>query len=247
MMSAIPSANQDHSSERDNFCFPIPDVLENDRVKLVPFIPSVHADKVAASSKEDRLWKYLPYGPFGHGADLVQRFWEPAFRGNPSQLLFVAFDKTKPDENGQPSLAAIMGYINTAKGDLWTEIGFIVVFPEFQRTHVTSNAIGLLMHYALDLPEDGGLGLRRVQWQANKLNAPSLGLAQRLGFKMEGILRWARVLPPLMAVGTNGSPERKGDPRPGHKARDTAILAICWDDWEDGGREKVDAEMARTK
>lgn len=103
------------------------------------------------------------------------------------------------------------------------------------------------MHYALDLPENGGLGLRRVQWLANKLNNPSVGLAKRLGFQMEGILRWARVLRPSEAAGSNGCPERKGDPRPGHKGRDSALLAVCWDDWENGGREKVDAEMNRTK
>ncbi|KAF5336232.1 hypothetical protein D9758_014360 [Tetrapyrgos nigripes] len=174
-----------NASERDNFCFPIPDFLENDRVKLVPFTPSEHADKVAAASTEKRLWTYLPHGPFKDGADLIERFWGPVFRGNPNFLMWVIFDKTKPQANGDPSIAAIMSYINTVEWDLWTEIGYIVVFPEFQRTHVTSNAVGLLMHYALDLPEDGGLGLRRVEWRANSLNAPSVGLAKRLGFRME--------------------------------------------------------------
>ena len=107
----------------------------------------------------------------------------------------------------------------------------MITLPPFQRTHVTTNAIGLLLLYALDLPPHG-LGLRRVQWQANKLNTKSVGAAQKLGFKLEAILRWDRVLPATKASVYNGGREREGDPRPGTVGRDTAMLALCWDDWE---------------
>lgn len=102
------------------------------------------------------------------------------------------------------------------------------------------------MHYALDLPDRGGLGLRRVFWQANALNTASRRLAERLGYRFEGILRWDRVLPENKQEFGNGTEVRDGDPR-GRKCvgRDTAILGHCWDDWEGGGREKVDLIMAR--
>ncbi|KAF5340098.1 hypothetical protein D9758_013161 [Tetrapyrgos nigripes] len=246
---AIPAMTSSNTTlaaaaERDNFHFPIPDCLENDK-------PSEHADKVAASSKDKSLWTYFPHGPFKDGADFIERFWNTVFRGNPSQFFFVVFDKTKRQEsqdgNGNFKLAAIMGYILTSEWDLWTEIGAVIVFPEFQRTHVASNAVGLLLHYALDLPEEGGLGLRRVQWRAMESNAGSIRLARRFGFQMEGVTRWARVLQPGEETVTNGRPERRGDPRPGLGGTDIAVLAMCWDDWENGGREKVDAEMNRTK
>jgi RimJ/RimL family protein N-acetyltransferase len=92
------------------------------------------------------------------------------------------------------------------------------------------------------------LGLRRIVWQANYLNQGSVRLAQRMGFLTEGILRWDRVLPLGKPADTgNGKPEREGDPRAGCMGRDTIILGLCWDDWENGGREKVESEMARRK
>jgi len=40
---------------------------------------------------------------------------------------------------------------------------------------------------------EGGLGLRRVIWKASADNTPSRRLAERTGFELEGILRWARL------------------------------------------------------
>lgn len=49
-----------------------------------------------------------------------------------------------------------------------------------------------------------------------------------MGFKSEGLLRWARILPAgkdgIHVPGFVGNDERKG--------RHDALLAICWDDWE---------------
>ena len=162
-------------------------------------------------------------------------------------MLFAVLHKTS---DGKEELAASVTYINTSAFDLITEIGYVTTFPKFQRTHVTSNMLGLLLHYALDLPEQGGLGLRRVQWVANSLNQPSLQAAERLGFKAEGIFRWHRVIPSSKASETNSNSKavRNGDPRgidcPG---RDSAVFSLCFDDWENGGRERIDNIMARRK
>jgi len=51
------------------------------------------------------------------------------------------------------------------------------------------------MHRMLDLPADGGLGLRRCQWRTTTLNKKSEAAALRLGFKEEGVLRAQWVLP----------------------------------------------------
>lgn len=59
---------------------------------------------------------------------------------------------------------------------------------------MTSNMVGLLLHYTLDLPERGGLGLRRMQWIADERNEPSVNAAKRLGYSFEGVARWDRVL-----------------------------------------------------
>ena len=63
-----------------------------------------------------------------------------------------------------------------------------------QRTHVLTHAAGLVMRRILDMPEQGGLGLRRCQWKTTSLNLPSQNAAKRLGYTPEGVLRAAQVL-----------------------------------------------------
>ena len=84
-----------------------------------------------------------------------------------------------------------------------------------------------------------GLGLRRVQWETNRLNAASINCAKRLGFKMEGIRRWDVVLLREKNRAGNGGGVREGDSREGCVGRDNALLSLCWDDWESGGRERI--------
>ncbi|KAK1221550.1 hypothetical protein PQX77_015669 [Marasmius sp. AFHP31] len=206
-----------------------------------------HATEVFENWKAaPHLLTYLPFGPYASTEDFLENLWEGRLKKNFGDAYFVVYDKTRLDENQKPQMAGTIAFINSSAEDLSTEIGCIVVFPQFQRTHVTSNAVGLMMHYALDLPKDGGIGCRRVQWMANALNSASVGFAKKMGFELEGIIKWHRVISQSKAVGHNGSAIREGDPRGGHLARDTAMLATYWDVWENGGREMVDERMART-
>jgi len=201
------------------------------------------------------VFNYLPVGPYSTPEELIETFYEPIIHKNPGFILFLILDKTKTSstpsikiEGEDGAIAGHLAYINSSTANLATEIGYILILPPFQRTHVTSNAVGLMMHYALDLPDRGGLGLRRVFWQANALNTASRRLAERMGFRFEVILRWDRVLPENKQQFGNGIKVRDGDPRgPKCVGRDTAIFGHCWDDWEGGGREKVDAVMTRTE
>lgn len=72
----------------------------------------------------------------------------------------------------------------------------VIVFPAYQRTFVATNAVGLLLQYGLDAPSQGGLGLRRVQWQAAADNEASIRLAKRMLMTFEGIARWERTIDP---------------------------------------------------
>ncbi|KAF8804150.1 acyl-CoA N-acyltransferase [Phlegmacium glaucopus] len=244
-----------------NFCFPLPERLENERVKLDPFIPLKHAKLIDQTILYPEIFRYLPFGPF-KSADEFMNFYETRIRKDPGYILFAIVDKTKlntnlnnddahkvPEDEGHNDgpLAGLIGFVNTSPTDLVTEVGPVMILPPFQRTHISSNATGLLLKYALNLPSESppGLGLRRVVWQANALNRASVGLAERMGFKLEGVLRWERALSPSKEE--TGRIPREGDPRRNYFGRDTALLALCWDDWEDGGREKVDQVMERVK
>jgi RimJ/RimL family protein N-acetyltransferase len=157
--------------------------------------------------------------------------------------LLVVYDKSKADLE----MAGLIGYLNTSEKDMATEIGPVIIFKRFHRSHVASNATGLLLHYALDLPKDGGLGFRRVAWSTGDKNEVSVRFAQKMGFQNEGLLRWTKTLLPEKMTGSNGKQVRDGDPRADLGGRNTTILSVCWDDWENGGRELCDSVMDRIK
>ena len=232
-----------------NFVWPIrPELLETDRVKLVPFIPRIHGeyfwDQVEASPG---LLRYYPTAWTSFEAFL--QYHEGIVRRNPEHILLTVIDKTKPDaahvefEGG--SLAGVMGLYYASPAHLTAEISFVVVLPAFQRTHVASNAVGILQRYCLDLPTatPPGLGLRRVQWCAHPKNLGSVRLAERMGFVQEGIKRWMWVLPEELA--RDGETPRKADKWPERPGRHTVVLACCWDDWEGGAQEIVKRTMDR--
>ena len=100
------------------------------------------------------------------------------------------------------------------------------------------------MRYALDLPP-AGLGLRRLEWRANSLNTKSIALAMRMGYQLDGVLRWDRVYPGDRKG--NGRKVREDDVKPGSVGRDTALLSVCWDDWLNGVRDVVIKTEQRQK
>ncbi|CEL53631.1 hypothetical protein RSOLAG1IB_06486 [Rhizoctonia solani AG-1 IB] len=230
-----------------NFCFPVK-ALETDRVKLAPFIPHLHADALHnAIIASPETMRYMPFST-PDTLEGFEIFCEEFFRRDPGRCLYVVLDKTKlapKDETDKEkvnnALMGTIGYINGSPELSTTEIAFVIVFPQYQRTHVNTHAVGLLMKYALDRPSEGGLGLRRLQWQAHASNLPSPKAAERLGFKLEGIIRWQR---PLPADRESSAPFRSDDSL-GLPGRHTAMLAVCWDDWENGGREYVQKLMDR--
>lgn len=91
------------------------------------------------------------------------------------------------------------------------------------------------------------LGLRRVQWQCSSMNAPSIRAAERLGFEKEGIMKWHRVFHGGKERGKvhSGRELSRGGLGEQDYGRDTVVLSHCWDDWEQGGREKIQAIMDR--
>ena len=64
------------------------------------------------------------------------------------------------------------------------EIGVTWIGPEFQRSHVNTEAKLLQMWYAFDV-----LSCRRVEWKADAENGKSRDAILRLGAKEEGLFR----------------------------------------------------------
>ncbi|TEB33333.1 acyl-CoA N-acyltransferase [Coprinellus micaceus] len=221
----------------------VPDKLETPRVRLVPFTPSIHSKPFYTEYRKNRdeTEKYLPLSWPDYPTFLT---WIHNFiLEDASSLLFVIIDRTKGEDgdNLEESIAGLIGYIHSSTLNLSIEIGPVLVLPRAQRTFVSSNAIGLMLKYALDLPKNGGLGLRRVAWTANPNNQASVRAAQRMGFTIEGVVRWTWVLP----VGKDGGKPPVDGKRGEGQGRDSTLLSLCWDDWEGGVREKIEQAMQR--
>jgi hypothetical protein len=125
----------------------------------------------------------------------------------------------------------------------------------FQRTHVLTHAIALLLRWTLNTPTptSEGLGLRRTQWFAKSTNIPSITAAKRMGLVEEASLnhpmRWDRVFDhwrdgveplPIFLTG-----ERKEVEEARGGGRHSVLLGTDWEAWENGGREKIDALVGR--
>lgn len=207
--------------------------------------PHIHGPEYWAGTRDHPdIYTYLTFAPFPT-LDAFLTFMDKRFQRDPHQLIFAVLDKTssKPwPKNGRgenPPLAGLVGYLDASPENLSAEVGMVICLPAFRRRRVTYSAVSLVMQYALDLPSEGGLGLRRLQYQAHASNEASIGLAKSLRFRFEGTQRWQRVLGPEKLG--NGKGQREGDPKPRTLGRDSAILAVCWDDWEEGVKGEVSA------
>ncbi|KAF8322458.1 acyl-CoA N-acyltransferase [Clavulina sp. PMI_390] len=240
-----------------NFVFPVK-TLSNDLVELSPFDPAKHSALQALAVKDDPLlYRYLGFGPIS-SEEQFNEYFNRVFQPDPTFCLFAIKDKTKvdpahPDPHPTPgdltpeTFAGVLAFMTCSVANSMGEIGCITIYRPFQRTHVLTNACGLLLHYALDPPSVGGLGLRRMQWQANTENLPSVNAAKRMGFRFEGVLRWWRVLPQNKKGLVPEDMERESDAEWRGPGRHEAMLSICWDDWEGGVREEMDKKMILRK
>jgi RimJ/RimL family protein N-acetyltransferase len=179
------------------------------------------------------LFEYVSMPVMNTEADFMREFYEK-ISDSPQECLYVILDKvtTPGNANDSSNYAGIMALSATNPVNAVTEIGAII-FPEFQRTHVSTNAIGLLLLWTLDPPSSGGLGLRRVEWQTHADNMASRRAALRMGFEFEGIARWQRVFPGGKVALPVGALEKRNETKGEIPGRHTAIFSIVWDEWDE--------------
>ncbi|CAI7656826.1 unnamed protein product [Penicillium viridicatum] len=170
----------------------------NERVKLIPFNPEKHCETFFhISSAHPEIYTHFPILPPASATELKSRFHSNSTThilsfANPESFAFAIIDKTQPPSPEDPDgeLAGTVSFIRTSPTNLCTEIGFIVILPPYQRTHVATHAVGLALQLAFKSTEKGGLGLRRVHWSASTMNLASSRLAQRMGFEKVGVIPW---------------------------------------------------------
>ncbi|GAA5862863.1 hypothetical protein JCM1840_002304 [Sporobolomyces johnsonii] len=244
-----------------NFCYPVPEERLETKggVRIVPLIPSLHGPRLfQLFSAGPEGFRWLPYGPFPTYAAFLTLL--EFARRDSGTLLFAVYDLALEFDDGveedfeaeaamglrEERIAGIVGVSKSVPANRMTEIGHLHIPAPFQRTHVLTHAISLVLSWLLDAPSPAlpsALGLRRVQWFANASNVPSIRAAERLGLVKEAAhLAWERILPrakdgvelPAFLQG-----ERREEELERGLGRHSSVLAMGWDTWEERGREQV--------
>lgn len=147
-------------------------------VALEPLDPERHTGDLYDLSHGEQgsrtIWDYLPYGPFPDRAAFGD--WLRSCAASADSMFFAVRD----GESGRAS--GMASYLNIVPLQGSIEIGHIWFAPAIQATTATTEAIYLMMRYAMT-----DLRYRRLEWKCNALNTASRRAANRLGFQFEGI------------------------------------------------------------
>ncbi len=160
---------------------PAAEVLEGRLVRLEPLSAAAHAGELfAAFDGADRVWDYLPYGPFADPG--TYRDWVARMAGQADPYFLALRDLA----TGRA--AGVASFLRIDPGNGVIEVGHINLSPALQRTPAATEAMALMMAWAF------AAGYRRYEWKCNALNLRSRRAAQRLGFSFEGVFRQAAVV-----------------------------------------------------
>jgi RimJ/RimL family protein N-acetyltransferase len=158
--------------------WPLPERIpfQGGAVRLEP-LGSEHVDELWHFTEgADPTWAYLRYGPFTSRRELHEQVAELAARSD------QPFWAVKPEHSRKAEGWLSLCDIYPADGAI--EIGSIWFSPVLQRTRAATEAIFLLMQYAMD-----ELGYHRLVWRCIEANQASMNAAARYGFTAESIWR----------------------------------------------------------
>ncbi len=149
-------------------------------IRLEPVAAAHHGrdlyDSFAASDPEGAVWTYMGYGPFADFETFRGWLGQREESRDPWFYAFVRRDTGK--------LVGMGSFMRCDASNGVIEIGHIWMSPGLQRTRAATEAIYLMMRHGFD-----DLGVRRLEWKCDALNAPSRKAAERFGFTYEGIFR----------------------------------------------------------
>jgi RimJ/RimL family protein N-acetyltransferase len=147
---------------------------------LEPVSAEKHAKGLYESFKDSdpdgAVWTYLGYGPWESFEQFEAWLKEREASRDPWFYAFVKREGHKPVGMGS------FMRCDAANGVI--EIGHIWMSPGLQKTREATEAIFLMIRHCFD-----DLGVRRLEWKCDALNAPSRKAAERFGFTFEGIFR----------------------------------------------------------
>lgn len=140
-----------------------------------------HAAQIhRANSADDRIWDFLPYGPFASAAGYHRWVREVTVGQDP--VFYAIQDKDTGNWGG------VASYLRIMPGAGSIEVGHINLSTGLQRSRAATEAMFLMMQWAF------AAGYRRYEWKCDARNMASRRAAQRFGFSYEGTFRQATVV-----------------------------------------------------
>ncbi|MBL18719.1 MAG: GNAT family N-acetyltransferase [Flavobacteriaceae bacterium] len=158
------------------------DQMRGRHIRLEPLEVDCHAADLFsafANDNENRIWDYLPYGPFTTLIELTDWINHRSTLKDP--YFFAIVDQKSNRASGVASYLRV----NPESGSI--EVGHINFSPSLQSTIGATEAMYFMMRWAFLA------GYRRYEWKCNALNLKSRRAAQRLGLSYEGIFRQATI------------------------------------------------------
>lgn len=195
--------------------WPEPITLRSAIVDLVPLSPA-HADDLCEAVRDGELWK-LWYTTIPAPQDMrheIQRRLDLQARG--SMLPFAVID------NSDGSAAGMTTYMNVDAANRRVEIGSTWYRQRVQRTALNTQCKRLLLQHAFEV-----LDCVAVEFRTHFFNTASRRAIERLGAKLDGILRHHMVMP-------NGT------------LRDTCVYSITASEWP-AVRANLDWQLGRPR
>ena len=140
--------------------------LTGKTVTLEPIDPASQASSLFALTDSgqvgeaaNRVWDFLPYGPFTDEAQLTE--WQSGLVESTDPLFFAWKDHASGQHTGMGS------FMRIDTNSRCIEIGHLWMAPVFQNTRASTECLFLMMRHAFD-----DLKYRRLEWKCDALNTP---------------------------------------------------------------------------
>jgi RimJ/RimL family protein N-acetyltransferase len=183
-----------------------PVTLTSGRVTLEP-LARRHEAELAEAVKDGELWRLwytsVP-SPEGMGAEIERRL---GLQAAGSMLPFAVVDGVDGEGAGPGRAIGMTTYMNVDAANKRVEIGSTWYASSAQRSDLNTRCKRLLLGHAFET-----LGCIAVEFRTHFFNRPSRAAIERLGARLDGILRSHQVAP-------NGT------------LRDTCVYSIIAAEW----------------
>lgn len=190
-------------------------LLQDDRVLLRPLQTSDWQHLLPFSLHEPELWRHSLAQADGEAN--LRQYIQAALDGRSSgkEYPFIVFDKAQNKWAGSTRFYDIQPAHQTV------QLGYTWYGKAFQGTGLNRHCKYLLLQFAFD-----SMGARRVEFRADAENSRSIAAMKAIGCTPEGILR------------SNGL-------RPDGTRRDSIVLSILKNEWEESVQEMLRGKLNR--